>query len=245
MKKVTIIIIIVLIVSTITGCRLYDGEHWELYRMVRLNVLATNGVGETDKVDIEVIEEDEYGRILFSYSMNISYVYTGYESIRIIAICQESDRRRTYYYEDQCFIISDSYENISQEDIDNLKADNDWGEPLNEDEYSSRPIKPKYSDFYRMGARDIFISEIDVEDTLEVSCGFTDYDGISKILFYIVTNEYIESDGDYTHKQNFYVMIINEDGTYNKDEFLVEIDDLYNYQKQLHEFKISNGWSFS
>lgn len=244
MKKAAILIIIMLILSTIAGC-LYDGEHWDLYQMTRCNVIGTNGAGESESVEIKVIEEDTFGRTLYSYTVYAEgSEYYGYELIWVVAICQKSDRKSTYYYEDECFIISDTIESISDEDINDLKLSNDWNKPLNEDKLSSRPIHRNYNGYSGIIAYDSFSHGIGMEAGAEAGVRFVDYDGKDKILYFVA-----KYDADYYDgidvKSRYYLMIINEDGSYDKDTFVIEIEDLYNYQKQLHEFKINNGWSFS
>ena len=39
-----------------------------------------------------------------------------------------------------------------------------------------------------------------------------------------------------------YIAIINEDGTYDADTWIAELEDLYGYQEQLHALKLANGW---
>ena len=243
MKKITILITIVLIASTIAGC-LYSGNRYDLYQMTRCNVLAANGVGESERVDIEVIEEDTYGRTLYSYTMNVEGRYEGYGRIWVVAICQKSDRKLTYYYEDKCFILSDTLDSISEADIDSLKLNNDWDNPINEEKLSCRPIRPDYIEYIRLGVTDIFNHEMDVEDGAKLSERFTDYDGEGKILYYVIKYDADDYD-DIDIVTRLYFMIINEDGSYNKDTFVEEIEDLYNYQEQLHIFKINNDWNFS
>ena len=42
---------------------------------------------------------------------------------------------------------------------------------------------------------------------------------------------------------NAYFMILNEDGSYNPETYLIEVPDVFNYQELLHEFKEMNGWT--
>ena len=41
-----------------------------------------------------------------------------------------------------------------------------------------------------------------------------------------------------------YIAIINEDGTYDPNTWLAELEDIYAYQEQLHALKLANGWKF-
>lgn len=243
MRKVTILIIIVFLVIVITGC-IYDGAHPELYKMTRCNALATNGVGESEWVITEVIEEDSYGRILFSYTMNVEGVYYGYGQIWVLAICQKFDKKLTYYYEDMCFILSDEFEDFSEEDIKNLKINNDWDKPLNEEKMSNRPIHGNYNGYSGMLAHDIITEGISIAEGVDVSVTFVDYDGTDKILCLAYEYDANKYDGIMVEVK-YYLMIINEDGSYNEDTYLIEFNDFYNYQKLLHKFKLDNGWSFS
>lgn len=39
------------------------------------------------------------------------------------------------------------------------------------------------------------------------------------------------------------IAILMPDESYNKDTFMVELEDMTNYQEQMRELKAANGWN--
>lgn len=82
----------------------------------------------------EVLEEDAYGRILFSYTTQ--HCVTDQEETAVV-ICQAMDSDYVYFYEDICWIIGEH----TEDDIAALKEQNDWEQELNFDKMSKRQDK--------------------------------------------------------------------------------------------------------
>ena len=121
----------------------YRGEHQDLYTVAVNNVFGAMGYasnGETTyDPSIEVIETDEYGRVMFFYNENF-FPYGTYGTALIIM--QKSEDGYVYYYQDDCYtpyikvendIVyqSSSYKLMFTNDmILQLKEKNDWNKPL-------------------------------------------------------------------------------------------------------------------
>lgn len=84
----------------------------------------------------EVLETDEEGRTLFSFSTQ--NVITGKVETAFV-ICQAFDSDYVYYYEDVCYLFSDL--DVSMLNTSNLKSLNNWGLPLNQSKMSRRSNK--------------------------------------------------------------------------------------------------------
>lgn len=241
MKKKFYLVLLTIVIILNLGC-VNHGDGNAFAQVVRNNVLCTNGKSHGEAVSLDIIEKDPYERTLFSYSMYVAGAY-GYGQIYALAICQKYDRDNTYYYEDACFIVAESASNIGLEDINDLKDKNDWGTPLIESKMTSRQIDIDKNSFSRLNVEEIFSTERKQSIGSNVTCRFTDFDKHGKVLFFVVVND-ADFNDEVTVTQKYYLMIVSEDGTYNKDTFITEIENLYNYQSQLHSFKEDNGWVF-
>lgn len=132
MKKSIIISMMILCVLIMCSCRLETGEFLEL---ALCGSYAVPGCFSSDlkgaTPSTEVLDRDEYGRILFLYeAVNL----VSGETEESLVICQKLDEDYVYYYEDICYSRGD----ISEEAIETLKSGNDWGKPLNDSLMSGR-----------------------------------------------------------------------------------------------------------
>ena len=180
---------------------------------------------------IQVIEQDEYKRVLFSYTAKDGV--TG-QKRTVWVICQKMTSKEIYYYEDFNYSFSDD-----QEAIESLKQKNDWGKPLDEQKFSvRRPIFYVYSTVMGIphGA-DLNPTMIDRAIMKKyrfdnADGGFCDADGHGNELWL-----YDGTKGEVV--QEFFV-IVNSD--YDV-EILEIVDDTFS-PEDVHQFKIDSGWVF-
>ena len=139
-----IILMILLIFTTIlTSCGYsgYSGKHSDLYSVAANSVLWLNGYswGADYECDpsIEIIEEDSYGRTMFTY---YEKYYKGANiSFSALIICQDSNEKEVFFYEDINYIIKEqikytpNIENFTNDEIEYLKLINDWDKEINYD----------------------------------------------------------------------------------------------------------------
>ena len=142
MKKRVILIVLGALLLCFAACSgfQYRGEHQDLYTVAVNNVFgalgyASNGEATYDP-SIEVIETDEYGRVMFFYNEGHSRYGTA------LIIMQKSEDGYVYYYQDDCYTPyikvenynvyqSSSYQLMFTNDmILQLKDKNDWNKPL-------------------------------------------------------------------------------------------------------------------
>ena len=162
MKKPLALILAASILFGISGCFFrgenpypYKGEHKELYTTAIYSIPDTEGYmhhGEgAFTSDIHIWEQDEYGRILFSYCEDYG------NHIFALVICQGSDDEKVYFYPEANYVLTlmDSehlYPALDEEYLKNrtealyleageqLKAANDWNKPLDKSKCVSYPI---------------------------------------------------------------------------------------------------------
>lgn len=200
----------------------------------------------------ETLETDDYGRVLFAY-------YNGFEDYTV-GIRQKNDNEFVYYYDNISFICTeegarDFLEEIDKifpaEQIDKLKSANDWNQPLDEEKMIKRRIVDPFllsqkeekvltrEDLFR-----IFYTSIkEEEDTSEPIYVF-DVSQTRQQLCYINRVRSIPTvgGGDYNYEHEEYLMILNPDGSYDPDTYLLKIDDRERINEVLSEIKEKNGW---
>ncbi|MDR1940050.1 MAG: hypothetical protein LBQ40_04565 [Clostridiales bacterium] len=237
MKKYLKVIVItcLLVISglTLSGCGAYMGKNPELQTVV---VHTLIGIGNYQFDRIEILETDDYGRTLFSYSHT-----GGGLDLKALLICQKSDKKYTFFYTDYNFMLTDEFilpEGWAEvkggdlaEEIELLKERNDWGEELKEELLMKVPIRR-----YQKSP----ISDRKLRKAFESVGEYGRYWYSSYLTedpygrcIYIVNN----------HDNMDYVMLVSKDGSYDSENFLTEIDYMTDYREQLKEFKERNRWN--
>ncbi len=173
---------------------------------------------------------------------------------------------------DDAELIPLLYELCSAERLEKFKVDNDWGAPINEDRFDSAPIiTPTIESLYDGGRADsVNLSEEEWDKQMvavaqknghEVAHYYEGCLSHCRYAFWMATDAYGRRlyyvDGEYTtfpteeddphiryitHYLEM-IAIINPDGSFNEETFMVELMDKTNYQEQLRELKFVNGWN--
>ena len=154
----------------------------------------------------------------------------------------------------------------SDEELINFKADNDWNLPLNEDKFDSAAIiLPKTSWRWDNRVDKVNLSNSEWEkhlfkvatenghDKLDSSSKYFSYsswmatDDYGRRLYYL-EGCYYEHFDRYSNTESIehfleMVAIINPDGTFDEELFMVELVDKANYQEQIRALKIANNWN--
>ncbi|MEG0578176.1 MAG: hypothetical protein RR500_10030, partial [Bacilli bacterium] len=212
-----------------------------LYSLIVDNIpgLVTSRPGNAT---IEILETDQYGRTLFTYRGDASR-YDGYaDTLYIYAICQQVKDKNVYYYEDYFYILADSADSFYSEDINELKKINDWQLPIDE---SKMAILHESSASVSSKVKEIFDSKHNPTNS-EINIDFIGEDKNGESAYFISafrTEEKNANKNEIIFDGN-YLMILDKEGEYDKNNYLIRIDDIYNYQPELHELKIKNGWQF-
>ncbi|MBO4479461.1 MAG: hypothetical protein J5774_03735, partial [Clostridia bacterium] len=145
MKKTICILIIGILLCCFYGCGaserfLYSGNDVNLYTEAIYSILGAEGIkyGSHRRTDpiVSVLEEDTYGRTLFSY-------YEGAvmgKNHTFLLISQRTEDGFVYYYPDYNFLIVDEQDLIQNktfekswwevDQVEELKVANDWDQEL-------------------------------------------------------------------------------------------------------------------
>lgn len=163
------------------------------------------------------------------------------------------------------------YELCPEGKLDELKEKNDWNKPIDETKLESAKItKPRIANTwsYRTGKvitpffewRDLILA-VAVENGhnvpesyLEGNSGMNIYDSYmatdkyGRELHYIETDYNVYSDdGVYPSYYTTYylqmVAIINPDGSFDPDSFMIELESIYDPADQINELKERCGWN--
>jgi hypothetical protein len=269
MKNRILILFIYIIVAIIvfSSCKpyAYPGDYPELFTVALHSLLGAEGFLLSEvkfSPKIEILEEDEYGRVLFAYSEG---------GILNLIIIQKSDSKYSYYYPDYNFISSllppDGFFNdqvfnhtllnaFPEEAKQSLKEKNDWEKELDESKFIKAEIVRRKTE------PDIKIKELDFEILFKKIARDTDYKGKDALFrnsVYCTSDDYgrmlyygygigkdIYDNGVYPDTPRRYfqlALIFNPDGSYNENICILELTDLLSYQDDLKAFKDKNGWN--
>ena len=222
-------------------------EDFPLFTMVAVNVVGGESTGFVNR-----LEEDDYGRIFFDFAVgNLLNPYFD-SGIDGYAICQKIEDGYAYFYEDDCYIGAGLIKSITEEDIENLKENNDWEKEPNEHRSLSK-VK-SFTDSYDTNFFDIQKSE---EENAKKHFGelnkiskneLKSYDICSscrdengKTLFYMASGPDRYKKGA-SQTSKLYAIIIDENGKATEKSIL-KIEDPYNCKEELKDFKLQNGWT--
>ena len=159
----------------------------------------------------------------------------------------------------------------TDEMLESFKAQNDWDAPIDEGKLESAEITSpmllyrwsrrgdalgmgEFADAWEPAMIDVAIANghnIDVEDPY---CAYLSYvswmatDSYGRNLYYVDGYYYVDGDADDPHLDYrcYYlemVAIINPDGSFDPDTFMMELTDKANYQGVIRELKEINGWN--
>ena len=225
-----------MLILLLSGCDdfgKYRGEYPELMVVATNSLIFTNVYSG---IYIEVLEEDGYGRKLFTF--------TGLDNNKAILICQKSDTSKSYYYEDKNYLQVNTFE-IDNDVLADLKEKNDWNKPLKVNEMmKSVPILRKEENdiisdkkqeelFSTYLPKSYFHSGYSIYLTTDLYGG--------KIYCAKSIKEITDNEGNLYTPSVF--MMFNPDESYNVETGIKEISDLNNYQEELIAFKELNSWN--
>ena len=245
MKKILLLASLFLIMVLASGCyNGYTGEHVDLYTEAINSVPWVNGYswGADFKCDpeIEIIDEDQYGRVMFTY---YEKYYSGADiSFSALIICQGSNEKEVFYYEDENYIVkkqviySQNLERFTEEEIEKLKANNDWNKKISYDKCVRKEItrsKPEIPNEEEI--KDKIVSEFSLvngEYSLYVDYLTNNQDNSKYIIYgYTITNE----------QENICFIGLVEKGDCIELRTM-SLSNAYEYKTEFVEFKKLNNW---
>ena len=234
MKRLTVnILLVFVIMNTLSSCAGTADTHLEL---TLCGSYAVPGMfyadlkGETS--DVTILEEDEYGRILFVYSA--PNIITQKEENAIV-ICQQIDRNYVYFYEDICYILQDH----DKEAVEALKTRNNWNCPLDYARMSRRANQISFDLFIATDSTllygnilDAFSEKLGLETCQVTELQFLDIDSSGQELFWSCTAE--------NGTTQCYLLLVSP----ACDVIVKEIQAGIFTPEEVSGFKAENGWTY-
>ena len=181
---------------------------------------------------IHIRERDSKGRILLDYT---AFNVISGQNETVLLICQKLDEDYVYFYEDICYLFS----GYNEEDVHELKTQNDWDQPYNDQKLSRRRIDVSIDLYINNSSslsynqiRDIIVSQLklDQKDIMELC--FVDNDVVGNEINYL----FVEKDG----AREKYLLFV--DRSYTISYLKIEGDSINT--NDFHEFKLNNHWVF-
>lgn len=232
MKKVFLIVLICLVFSFVSSCGYVDES-------ISLAVCASYSIPGMQSYDLKgretnvrLLEADSEGRSLFEYT--VLNRFTG-EMETALAVCQRYTDTSVYYYEDVNFHLGD----YSEDDVDDLKARNDWNQPYDDAKSTTRKIKVSF-DLVNMSYGELDSKKV----SSAVSTELNSSDGEIEDLFFFDMNG---------SEQSIYCLVTADDASsyfwlaYVDDSYsvsLMRLDEDASLADQLRAFKESVGWVY-
>ena len=270
-KKGVVFILTVLLLLSFAGCydpRRYEGNHPELYVVAIHSLLGTRGGWGHDTL---ILEKDEFGRVMFAYvGTTLTSDQFGRENIIAILITQRTTRRHSYFYSGFNFILQEMeledrlwapparnvlfdeelvMEHFTAEQIDQLKMENSWDEPLDTDSLFRVRISRRCKNYFITSVseetqQEVYLSVVDVDqfvanrDSIPLTM-----DKNGNILFFM-RGRYRDREAQVWVYYPAFLFMFDANGNLIEDTGVMELTDLWDYRDQLREFKEANEWSF-
>ena len=276
LKSVFACLLVLIITFSVSACKpyRYKGEHADLYTVAVNAVFRAQGFISTAETmhdpDIKIIEEDDYGRVLFYYNEWQHYYDEGdqWESVYAnfyyaCAIMQKATEQYVYYYEDDCveaYVCKNRYSldvanEISNKDFSQLKQLNDWNKPINEEKCTKKAITNKNEptlDISEKTFRKITREYATIlgdkgDDVIYRYELFNTCDNYGRELYYVwgISRDYLGEGVSPTSTDHYFhfAIIFNPDGSYNQGSCITEIKDVVNFKEDIITLKNNNQWN--
>lgn len=264
-RFIALVTLLIVIGSTFCGCFInskYDGPNPELCSVAWANLVDVYGYWSNGEiggpVDVEIIETDSYGRVLFTYTEEHYYPET--KPIYLL-VMQYSDDENVFYYPEDCYIYLEApvvdRECVFDTDVINeLKLLNDWECPMDKSKCdSTKIVREKPEGEIKNGTRDWFLEDI-VEEYHKRSGRYIHPKNVSFVnsSSFIVKDDYgREMYIVYTHFEEYtdkvmtrysykFLIVLTPDEECDVSTVIL-LEDSQNAQADVKQIKEQNGWN--
>lgn len=163
---------------------------------------------------------------------------------------QKHDDKHVYYYDNVSYISTEKYNVITQEELNILKEVNDWNQSLKEEKMVKRKLVNKYNLSPKivplLDYKDLqkeFNATVDDNEKISTTINVFDTSQTGQQLYYVFRKINKSTTGGFEYVPlDQYLMILNADGTYDPENYLIKIDDLSRSNEPLTEIKEKNDW---
>ena len=258
MKKTIAFILLLALLMVCTSCHYgayyyVDSEDKSAFIIASYNI---PGASDGYDTQVELIEEDSYGRKLYRFScicQNGLFYKDGYNydvepsvNLRAYVISQKETKKGVYYLDSVCYMIRLTWDEFSDELIEELKALNQWDTELNTGTMCYRPYPGS-----KLGGTEVNPLFSEVEMAYKKHTGKDLYRDNVAILY--VCNDTAgkclafvrEYTGANEKESNCAYAIIALPSTSDEEEpkyYIAELDDFYQQNDVVIALKEEAGW---
>jgi len=247
--KIFILILLIHAAVFLSSCNQrefeYLGEYPQLYTAGAYSLLGMVGHVPNHHIGavgwqpyIKIYEEDDYGRVLFSYGEDFAHGYR--EGNKGYLIIQKFDNEFVYFYPYYSFILSQFYKD---DEIDLLKNANNWNQPLYDDGFEKLKI-----------VRQKEAGPIPNKQLIDVYYEIFPEPNLSSRRYAPSRMEFLRTDaygrsiysaGNNITYGNIEIIIVlfHADHSFDLDTGSLTITDMNNYQTELRSLMETNGWN--
>ncbi|MCL2829028.1 MAG: hypothetical protein FWD99_09890 [Oscillospiraceae bacterium] len=263
MKKLLALFLAMLMLLPLAGCGVpTGGRHPELFVVATHSLLGVLG---RDRENTIILEEDDFGRVMFAYGGHTITSSRRGATFNILAvlIAQRTTRTHSYFYSGINVILTEIegdwwpnarefldeefiMEHFSGEQLEQLKVENDWNEELNEDRFFRVSISARFKRRYITTVSEEAQREA-AEEAFEETLG----EATLGSVFLLRSNIPLTMDQDgrvlfLLRSDRTFLLMFDSDGALIEETGIMELPDenLWDYRDQLREFKAANGWAF-
>ena len=263
MKKTIAFILLLALLMVCTSC------HYGAYYYVDSGdksafiIASYNIPGASDGYDtqVELIEEDSYGRKLYRFaclSTNEYFYSEGYNyevepsvNLRAYIVSQKETKKGVYFMDSVCYMIRLSWDDFTDEVLDELKTLNHWETELDTEGLCYRPY-PKS----KLGGSEVtpLFSEVKTAyqkytnknpNSENIKIAYVCNDSSGKCLAFVC--EVVQStETDKKGGNRTYAIIATPKDANDKAEYvdyhIVELDDFYEHNDEIAALKKTAGW---
>ncbi len=249
------------LILSATGCMYlkYRGDYPDLCTVAWCNVPTIRGHGSNGEAlydaDVEILETDNYGRILFSYSEM--------RGPTLALVMQYRGNDTVYYYPDDCYVFIPSYSHDEEEiqvdpkseEVLSLKTLNDWDLPIDESKCERSEILKRKPEKDKLKIKDHQFETV-IERYYEKADIYVNPRNISFVRYssYLMSDSYgREMHVIYTYFEDYYDKHINTYSytflaVFDPDENCYEdsvtlIEDTMHPQQYVKSAKATSGWN--
>ena len=241
----------------------YKGDYPDLYTVAVNNFFGCNGYIANENPfdpDINVIETDSYGRVLFTYDEWMNDL----DGTDLVAcfVMQHSDGEYVSYYEDGCALIyprPDDTMTPPEDELTALKERNDWDLPLDDAKCTQKRITTRHesaiADYGELleTITNTYAEQLIPESgerTIYRYSRFSTADAYGRELYCVFAlsrDRYGDGLGNLASVTDYYhfAVIIPPDGSHDMQTCIRPITSFLEGNSVLSQFKTDNDWDLS
>ena len=254
MKKALLCVLVLLQLFAICSCDFGAYSSVRSSEKVAFVISGYNipGVSHGFNVDVQLVEEDAYGRKMYRFSCLASigsFYNDGYDeqeekNIRAYVISQKETKEGVYYLDSVCYMIRQTWDNFTDELLEEFKTLNGWETEVDTDSMCYRPFPDS-----KWGGVKVDPLYVEVDNAYSQYTG-KDPNGENVHIQYVCNDvngkclafirEFDENASGGGNKA--YALIVNPYSKKDQSYYVVELSDFYQNNDDIIELKKNAGW---